>query len=353
MNNDFIYMNRAWELALQGWGRTSPNPMVGAVLVKNGKIIAEGYHHYCGGDHAEIDALKKAGLKARGAILYVTLEPCGHSGRTPPCTQAILKAGIKKVIVGALDRNKLNNGRSLKFLRQQGVEVEQGLLADELAHMNEAFNCWITKGRPFVTAKIAQTIDGKIATLGGESKWITSTFARDYAHRLRFGFDAIMVGINTVLKDDPQLKTKPAKRIKKIILDTHGKLPMRAKLFEGTGSEDVFIFTGKPVQNKIKAQVIKAPLNNGKIDLKWVLKYLGEKEVTSVLIEGGGAVMGNALQHGLVDKMMIYVAPKIMGEGLQGVRGLKPKTLNEIIDLKDMSVDKIGEDILIQGYPKK
>ena len=295
MNNDFIYMNRAWELALQGWGRTSPNPMVGAVLVKNGKIIAEGYHHYCGGDHAEIDALKKAGVKARGAILYVTLEPCGHTGRTPPCTQAILKAGIKKVVVGAVDPNKMNNGRSLKFLSQQGVKVEQGLLADELTHMNEAFNCWIGNGYPFVTAKIAQTIDGKIACPDGESKWITSSFARDYAHRLRFGFDAIMVGINTVLKDDPQLRTLPAKRIKKIILDTHGKLPLRAKLFEGAKSEDVFIFTGKPARNKIKAQVIKAPLNNGKIDLKWVLKFLGEKEVTSVLIEGGGAVVGNAL----------------------------------------------------------
>ena len=156
-------MNRAWELALKGWGRTSPNPMVGAVLVKSGKIIAEGYHHYCGGDHAEVDALKKAGIKARGATLYVTLEPCGHTGRTPPCTQAILKAGIKKVVVGALDPNKLNNGKSLKFLKQQGIEVEQGLLADELTHLNEAFNCWITTGQPFVTAKIAQTIDGKIA----------------------------------------------------------------------------------------------------------------------------------------------------------------------------------------------
>src|SRR5580698_9449657 len=229
MQNDLEFMNRAWELALKGWGRTSPNPMVGAVIIKSGKIIAEGYHHYCGGDHAEIDALKKAGSKARGASMYVTLEPCGHSGRTPPCTQAILKAGIKKVIVGALDPNKLNNGKSLKFLRQHGIEVEQGLLADELRHMNEVFNCWITTGRPFVTAKIAQTIDGKIATLKGESKWITSSFARDYAHRLRFGFDAILVGINTVIKDDPKLRTLPAKRIKKIILDTHGKMPLNAQ----------------------------------------------------------------------------------------------------------------------------
>ena len=230
--------------------------------------------------------------------------------------------------------------------------MEQGLLADELTHMNEAFNSWISKSSPFVTAKIAQTIDGKTATPGGESKWITSAFARDYAHRLRFGFDAIMVGINTVLKDDPQLKTKPAKRIKKVILDTHGKFPLRAKLLEGTRPEDVFIFTGKPVHDRIKAQVIKAPLINGKIDIKWVLKFLGEKEVTSVLIEVGGAVVGNALARNFVDKLMIYVAPKIMGEGLQGIRGLSSGTLNDLISLKEMSIDKIGDDILIQGYPK-
>jgi diaminohydroxyphosphoribosylaminopyrimidine deaminase/5-amino-6-(5-phosphoribosylamino)uracil reductase len=353
MNNDFIYMNRAWELALQGWGRTSPNPMVGAVLVKSGKIITEGYHHYCGGDHAEADALKKAGAKARGATLYVTLEPCGHRGRTPPCTEAIVKAGIKKVIVGALDPNKVNNGKSLKFLKQQGIEVEQGLLSQELTHLNEAFNCWITTKKPFVTAKMAQTLDGKIATMGGESKWITSSFARDYAHRLRFGFDAIMVGITTVIKDNPQLKTLPAKRIKKIILDTHGKISPRAKLLDGTRPEDIFVFTKNSPDKKIKAHVIKAPLDDGKIDLKWVLAFLGEREVSSVLIEGGGALVGNALARNLVDKMMIYVAPKIMGEGLPSVRGLNIKALANIVELKKPSFDKIGDDILIQGYPKR
>jgi diaminohydroxyphosphoribosylaminopyrimidine deaminase/5-amino-6-(5-phosphoribosylamino)uracil reductase len=342
MNKDFNYMNRAWELALQGWGRTSPNPMVGAVLVKSGRIIAEGYHHYCGGDHAEVDALKKAGARARGATLYVSLEPCGHSGRTPPCTQAIVKAGIKKVIVGALDPNRLNNGKSLKFLKQQGIGVEQGLLAAELTQMNEAFNGWITTGLPFVTAKIAQTLDGKIACLNGESQWITSAFARDYAHRLRFGFDAIMVGINTVLQDNPQLKTTPAKRIKKVILDTHGKMPARAKLLQGTKAEDIFVFTAK-----------NAPLYKGKIDLKWVLKFLGERDVASLLIEGGGAVVGEALQRNLVDKMMIYTAPKIMGEGIPSVRGLTSKSISKMACLKEMSFDKIGEDILIQGYPKK
>jgi len=353
MNNDFFYMNRAWELALQGWGKTSPNPMVGAVLVKSDKIIAEGYHHYCGGDHAEIDALKKAGTKARGTTLYVTLEPCSHTGRTGPCTEAILKAGIKKVIVGAVDPNPINNGRSLKWLKRQGIEVEAGLLADELIAMNEAFNCWIVTRRPFVTAKVAQTLDGKIALLSGESKWITSAYTRDYAHRLRYGFDAIMVGINTVLKDDPRLRTLPVKRIKKVVLDTHGKISPDAKLFEGTKSEDVFVFTVHPPVKKIKAQVIKSPVYKGKIDLKWVLGFLGKNEITHLLIEGGGTVVGSALERGLVDKMMIYTAPKFMGEGLSAIRGLRLRKLSDMIKLQGLSIDKIGEDILIQGYPER
>jgi diaminohydroxyphosphoribosylaminopyrimidine deaminase/5-amino-6-(5-phosphoribosylamino)uracil reductase len=353
MNNDIVYMNRAWELALKGWGKTSPNPTVGAVLVKSGKIIAEGWHHRCGADHAEVVALKKAGPKARGADLYVTLEPCGHSGRTPPCTQAILKAGIKKVVVGALDPNKLNNGKSLTFLKREGIEVQQGLLSEELTRMNEAFNHWITTGRPFVTAKIAQTLDGRIAVSGGQSKWITSAFARSYARRLRYGFDAMMTGINTVLKDNPRLTTLPDKRIKKIILDTHGRLPARARLFEDTLPEDVFVFTGSVTGKKIRAQVIKAPLYGGQIDLKWVLKFLGERQITSLLIEGGSTMVGEALQRNLVDKMMIYVAPRIMGEGLACVRGLKTPDLKGMVRLKGMTFDKLDEDILIQGYPEK
>ncbi len=226
-------------------------------------------------------------------------------------------------------------------------------MADELTRMNEAFNRWITTGRVFVTAKVAQTLDGKMARLSGESKWITSKVTRDYAHRLRYGFDAIMVGINTVLKDNPQLKTRPLKRIKKIILDTHGKISPHAKLFEGTKPEDVFIFTAHPSGKKIKGQVIESPVFRGKIDLKWVLEFLGKREIISVLIEGGGRVVGGALERGLVDKMMIYTAPKIMGEGIPSVRGLHGKTLADMIQLHHMTIDKIGEDILIQGYPKK
>jgi len=350
--SDLTYMHRAWELALKGWGQTSPNPMVGAVLVKSGRIIAEGYHHCCGGDHAEIEAIKKAGMAARGSILYVTLEPCGHTGRTPACTQAIIEAGIKKVVVGAIDPNKVNHGKSLRFLKQKGLQVEQGLLHEELTRMNEAFNGWITTGKPFVTAKIAQTLDGKIASTAGESQWITSRASRDYARRLRFGFDAITVGINTVIKDNPQLRTLPVKGIKKVILDTHGKISPRAKLFEGTKAEDVFIFTGRSSIKNLKAQVIQSPVKKNKIDLKWVLEFLGKRDMTSVLIEGGGSLIGNALERKLIDKLMIYMAPKIMGEGISGVNGLKGKGLSGMIQLHKFSMDKIGEDILMQGYLK-
>ena len=232
----------------------------------------------------------------------------------------------------------------------QSIEIEEGLLGNELTRMNEAFNCWITTGRPFVTAKIAQTIDGRIACPDGSSKWITSAYARDWAHRLRFGFDAILVGINTVLKDDPQLRTLPLKRIKKIILDTNGQMPSRAKLLAGAKPEDVFVFTARPERFKIKAQIIKAPVLNGRIDLKWVLQFLGDRSLSSLLIEGGSAVVGDALARNLVDKMMIYTAPKIMGDGIASVRGLKSKNVAGMIKLRDMSVDKIGEDILIQGY---
>lgn len=350
MNNDLIYMRRAWELALKGLGKTSPNPMVGALLVKNGRVIAEGYHHCCGCDHAEVDAIKKAKDAARGATLYVTLEPCGHKGRTGACTQAILEAGIKKVIVGAIDPNKVNCGQSLKFLRRKGIDVRGGLLQGELTQMNEAFNRWIVTGSPFVVAKIAQSLDGKIALPSGQSKWITSPETRAYAHRARYGFDAIMVGIHTVLKDNPRLRTLPFKRIKKIVLDTHGRLSPRAALFKGTSPEDVFVFTSRQSIRNLKARVIPSPLYKGKIDLKWVLAFLGKMDVASVLIEGGGILVGHALERKLINKLMIYMAPKLMGEGLSATSGLCLGRLARLIKLQKMTIDRIGEDILIQGY---
>ena len=342
-------MNLAFDLALNGWGKVSPNPMVGAVVVKSGKVIAEGWHAYYGGPHAEAMAIAQAGKKAQGADLYVTLEPCSHFGRTPPCTDAIIKAKIKRVFVGVKDPNPLMRGKSLNILRKAGIQVEIGFLEQELTRLNESFNKFIATGLPFVTAKTAQTLDGKIATLSGQSKWITSEESRNYARDLRFGFDAILVGVNTVLNDDPGLNA-PGKAIKKIILDARLRTPANAKIFKDTKPEDVLIFTSVKTKNKLKADIIQAPAQNGRIDLKWVMNYLGQKKISNVLIEGGGQVIGNALKVGIVDKMMIYVAPKMMGEGLEAVCGLGISKLNQIKQLKDVSVGKIGNDILSEGY---
>ena len=350
MNQQLKYMNRAYDLALKGWGRTLPNPMVGAVVVKAGKVVGEGWHAFCGGPHAEVAAFAQAGAKTRGADVYVTLEPCAHFGRTPPCTQAIIAAGIKRVFVGVEDPNSLMRGKSLKFLRKAGIAVEAGFLQEELTRLNEVFNKYITTRMPFVTAKIAQTIDGKIAALSGESKWITSQETRDYSRELRFGFDAILVGINTVLKDDPGLNAVPQKPIKKIILDTHLRLPPKAKLFHNSDPQNIFVFTAAKPKKNYDATIVQSPLRQGHVDLGWVMKYLGQREISSVLIEGGSQTIGSALAQGLVDKMMVYIAPKILGEGLESVRGLKTKKLSQAINLKNISAGRIGEDILLEGY---
>lgn len=349
-NQHITYMHRAYELALKGWGKVSPNPMVGAVVVKAGKVIAEGYHPYCGGPHAEAMALAKAGTRAKGADVYVTLEPCSHYGRTPPCTEAIIKAGIKRVFVGVLDPNPLMNGKSIKLLQRAGIAVEVGFMAEELVKLNEAFNKFIAVKMPFVTAKIAQTLDGKIATLSGESKWITSKDSRQYAKNLRFGFDAIMVGINTVLKDDPCLDADPKKMTVKVVLDTQLKTPRNAKLFIGVKPQQVMIFTASKLNKDLKASIIRAPVKNGRLNIKWVLKYLAQQDITNVLIEGGAGVVGNAIKNKCVDKMMIYVAPKIMGEGKASISGLNLRRLDQNIHLKDMTSMHLGEDILIEGY---
>ena len=356
MNDHLLYMYRAYELAMKGWGRTSPNPMVGALVVKNGKVMAGGWHAACGADHAEAMALKKAGAEAKGAVLYVTLEPCSHFGRTSPCIDVIIHAGIRKVYIGVLDPNPLMNGKSVKILRKAGISVDVGFLQKELTRMNEAYNKWISARIPFVTAKTAQTLDGKIATLSGESKWITSKASRDFARRMRFDFDAIAVGVNTVLKDDPVLNSVPAKHLKKIIFDSDLKTPVHAKLFIGTRREDVLILTTQRASvHRIKllgrkAEIIIVPAKGGRVDLRRALKILAQREITAILIEGGAALVGAALKEGLVDKMMVYIAPRIMGEGLDAVRGLRVRSLDRSVPLKDISVDRIGEDILIEGY---
>lgn len=356
------YMRIAYKLALKGKGTTSPNPMVGAVIVKNNKIIAQGFHARCGGDHAEVVALKKAGQKARGATLYVTLEPCAHHGRTPPCVNHIIDSGIAKVVIGMKDPNPLMNGKSVAILKKFGIKVEVGCLEDVLTRMNEVFIKYIKEHLPFVTAKTAQTLDGKIATANGDSKWITSESTRVYSRSMRDQFDAIMVGANTVKMDDPGLKPlRKGKGFKKIIVDSTLALSVKARLFHGTDPSNVIIATtAKAVQSKVDmllkmgAVVLVAPTKgkHGHVDLKWLMKELVRLEISSILIEGGGRLIGRAIKDGLVDRMMIYVAPKIIGDqnGVSSIAGLNITDVNKAVILKDVTVDFLKPDVLIQGY---
>lgn len=361
MDNRFMQM--ALDLAVKGKGMTSPNPMVGAVVAKGSRVVGVGWHKRCGADHAEIVALKRAGTKAAGARLYVTLEPCFHYGRTPPCVDKIIESGIKEVVIAMKDPNPRTNGKSIRKLRRAGIKVKTGVLEKEAAFFNEAFVRHITSGMPFVVAKCAQSLDGKIATAQGRSQWITCEQARDHARRIRDDFDAILVGITTVLRDDPRLngvrKTRP---LKKIILDSALRISPRAKLFDGVHPSDCFIaVTSQAPLKKIKffsdkgVHVIVCPAQKGGVHLKWLFKALAKREIMSILIEGGGRVVGSALQKKLVDKMHVYVAPKIFGDqdALSAVRGLHPADIHQVIQLKNLDYQRIGTDILITAYVQR
>ncbi|MDD3374652.1 MAG: bifunctional diaminohydroxyphosphoribosylaminopyrimidine deaminase/5-amino-6-(5-phosphoribosylamino)uracil reductase RibD [Candidatus Omnitrophica bacterium] len=362
LNSDTTYMKMALNFALKAKGQTSPNPMVGALIVKNNRIIAKGYHRRCGADHAEIEALKKAGRFSKGAKLYVTLEPCGHFGRTPPCVDAIINSGIKEVVIGTEDPNIKNNGKSIQKLNRAGVKTKVGILADELFQMNEAFFKYIKKGMPFVVVKCAQTMDGKIATSNGHSKWITSEETRKLAHELRNDFDAILVGINTVVKDNPFLNaTKESKELKKIIVDSSLRISLGANLFKKTNSHNIYIATTesasiKKIENfrKKGINVFVCSSKDGRVDLKKFFKILAGHEITSILVEGGATIVGSVLKQGLADKMWIFIAPKIIGdqEAKSAITGLGIKNVNRSLKLGDMRLKYMKSDIFIEAYIK-
>lgn len=358
-SNHAYFVKKALALALKAKGMTSPNPIVGAVLVKNGRVIAEGYHRRCGEDHAEVVALKKAGLQAKGATLYVTLEPCHHVGRTPPCVDAVIKSQIKEVVIAHLDPNPLTSGKSVKKLRKAGIKVEVGVLKEECQKANEIFIKYITKKLPFVVAKSAQSLDGKIALANGLSKWITSEKSRAHARKIRDEFDAIMVGINTVLKDDPGLTgVRKDKCLKKIIVDSRLRISSHAKLFKSGSASDCYVLTGKADQAKINAfrqngvHVLICPARNGRVDLTFGLRELAKREIASVLIEGGAHLIGSALKDGLVDKLHIYVAPVVVGDekALSSVVNLGPKKFSQAVQLRDFEIKNMGEDIFLSAY---
>ncbi len=316
-------MRRALALARRGLGTTSPNPCVGAVLVRKGRIIAEDYHKRAGGPHAEVYVFRKAGKRARGATLYVTMEPCSTWGRTPPCTDAIIPSGVKRVVIAALDPNPKHDGRGLAVLRRAGIRVEAGLLAKESSELNAAFNKWVTTGRPLVIAKAAMSMDGKIATRTGDSKWITDETARRRGHQLRAGVDAIMVGANTVIRDDPRLTLRHGVRGRqpwRVVVDARGGCPRKAHLFTDAARHRTIIFTtpqSSPAWRRclvlLGIIVIVVPARSGRVGLRRALRELGRMEVTSVLVEGGGELLGSMFDARLVDRVAFFYSPVIIG----------------------------------------
>jgi len=363
---DMEMMKRALKLAEKGTGYTNPNPLVGAVIVKNGKIIGEGCHMLYGSDHAEVNAFKNATEDVRGADMYVTLEPCSHYGKTPPCANAIVEKGIKRVFLGLVDPNPKVSGKGIKILKDNGIEVITGILEDEGRKLNEIFLKYITTGLPFCIMKTAMTLDGKIATAIGDSKWITGELSRKHVHKLRHQVAGIMAGIGTVIADDPMLTTRldngEGKDPVRIIIDSSARIPLEAKVLNlDSKAATIIAATGRASKEKIKAlegkgaEVILTPVKDGGVDLNYLMKKLGEHKIDSVLLEGGSSVNYSALKCGIVDKVNAFIAPKIIGgdNAKTPVGGEGVRYMRDAILLKDMKLHKFGEDIMIEGYIRR
>jgi len=378
-SHDALYMAQALRLAAKGRGQTSPNPMVGAVVVQRGthqriqRIVGTGYHRQPGGPHAELIALQAAGHQAQGATLYVTLEPCCHlDKRTPPCVPAIIEAGINRVVVAMRDPNPQVNGRGLAQLKRAGLSVTVGVLRREAEQLNEIYRHWMRTGRPFVLLKAAMTLDGKLATASGESRWISGEPARRYVHQLRRQVDAVLVGLRTVLHDDPELtarllSAKQAKRSRqryakrqplRVILDSRLQLPPHARVLKPTaGARTLLATTSKAPARRIQelredgVAVAVLPIEHGRVSLRACLEYLGRNGISSVMIEGGGEVNASAVHGKLVDRVVLFIAPRLLGGqdavGLLGERS--PKRLAEALRLGELHVRFVGTDIMIEG----
>lgn len=359
-------MKLAMSLANKGIGRVSPNPLVGAVVVRDNQVVGQGYHDYFGGAHAEAVALEGAKEKANGATLYLNLEPCHHFGKTPPCTSQIIKSGISTVVVGIADPNPLVKGKGISFLRQAGVKVEVGLLEEQCRSLNEAFIKYITERLPFTTLKLAATLDGKIATKSGQSKWITSRRARLWAHELRGGVDAIMVGVGTVIADDPLLtyrgrKIKRKRELMRIIADSGLRVPLSAQVLKPQAGAAILVACGRQVpadkEARLKSmgvEVIQLETEAGMVSLKSLLAELGRRQISSLLIEGGSRLAASAVKEGAVDKVVIFYSPKILGgtDGLSLLAGTGPEQLDGAQALFGVKVKKLGDEFIVQGYLK-
>jgi len=362
-DDDNKYMKRALNLARLAQGRTSPNPIVGAVLVKDGEVVGEGYHLRAGRPHAEINALNQAGEQARDATLYVTLEPCSHYGKTPPCVDAVIAAGVKRVVVAILDPNPRVAGQGVNRLRKAGIEVRVGVLEEEARRNNEFFFKYITWGIPFVTLKSAMTLDGKIATYTGDSRWVTGEDSRRFVHQLRNVYDAILVGIGTVIKDDPLLNTRLEVEGRRdpvrVILDEKLQLPLDSQIAASAAQQSTLVFTSNQASEERAAlledrgiKVIAIDSDGDKLPLDAVLKALGKREIMSLLVEGGGQVNASFLKAGLVDKVYWFIAPKLCGgnRAPSPVGGRGVARMAEAVRLTSYNIDRFQEDILITGY---
>jgi diaminohydroxyphosphoribosylaminopyrimidine deaminase/5-amino-6-(5-phosphoribosylamino)uracil reductase len=361
--NDFDYMEMALALAEKGRGFTSPNPMVGAVVVKDGRVVGKGFHEAVGKAHAEVKAIDEAGPDAENATLYVTLEPCNHTGRTPPCTERILEAGIRRVVAAMEDPNPDVAGGGLAYLRKKGIAVDVGICRPETETLNECFIKYVRTKRPFVILKCASTLDGQIATRTGDARWVSGDASRRRVHRLRHAVDAVMVGIGTVCADDPSLTARLEDRSGRdpvrIILDTHLSVPEDAKVLQLVSDSDTIIVSGYAASEDKKARIEKngvrvlhSPLKDELIDLLPLMDRLGAMGITSLLIEGGGRLTASALASGIVDKILIFYAPKLLGgnDGISVCMGKGAVSMNECIAVERTSVERFGEDVLIQGY---
>jgi len=359
-------MRKALDLAALALGSTNPNPMVGAVIVKAGQIIGEGYHHQAGTPHAEVHALNEAGKDADGSTLYVTLEPCSHFGRTPPCADAVIKSGIKRTVIAAVDPNPLVAGRGIERLREAGIEVEVGVLEHEASCLNEVFNKYIQTGLPFVALKTAMTLDGKIAAYSGDSKWITGDDARNYVHELRNVYDAILVGIGTVLKDDPMLNTRlEADNIRnpiRIIIDGRLDLPSKSNIGKTANLQRTMVFcsdsadlTKRSQLESLGIEVYSLNCNPDIVPLEKVIEMLGEMGICSLLIEGGGEINAYLLEHHLIDKVYWFVAPKIIGGRLapSPIGGQGIEHMSNALTLTSVDLMRFTDDILLTGYFKE
>jgi len=362
ISTDIKYMKRALTLARKGVGKTSPNPVVGCVIVKNGAIIGEGWHKRAGGHHAEVHALQMAGEAARDADVYVTLEPCSHTGKTPPCCDALIKAGVKRVVAAMSDPNPWVNGNGFKALEQAGVQTVCGVLERECRAVNRSFIKHVTTGMPFVTFKCAMTLDGKIATVTGESRWISGEQSRLQVHKMRAANDAIMVGVDTIIADNPQLNVRHVKGNDplRVIVDTHLRTPESVGVLEGGAAQRTIIATTESdleVHQRYTrhgAKIIVCEELDGRVSMPDLLKNLGKLGIQSILLEGGSRLAGEMVKRALIDEFAIFIAPKLLGsDGFAPFSILGITSMENAVKLDFGQVTRIGHDILIHAYPEK